>query len=674
MAIDDNSSSLAASLTRLLPQIKTRVQLSAFLITAVVILLIRIAAPGNVPAQISVGMIGICIIVFTLVFNFLHLFEAKDRPKVILTLFIVFSALVVLLVLITGYLLMREWENSARNNKREAALSAIVRSTLANLESREGILRKELDSLNERKRKGASAFTFDEWKSISDEEANVSLQIQSIQGRREKIGQTQTQADELVAEISRMSEEGQSWTSPNISREAIDAQAAFSAGDFGKAKDLLSKRAKTGITETAEANFWLGRISELEADFENAERYYQSATDTLPDNPKYLESLASVQWTLGNLGGARLSYEKLVNAFRLNPARKVDLALWLSAAGTTLRFLENNDAAERYFIEAYEMGSRFTGGDVVAFASIANDFAGYCVSIDNYQRAQKLYSQSLQIYRTRKDRFAFGYASTLNNLGSLLLILGQYGDSEMYLKEALDLERDTVGTSAPLFAISTSHLANLLAELGRFRESELRYATALDIIKRSLGEYNSRYGRILGMYSEMLLSSGGVDHSLNAARTARDILARNFSSDHVFLSQADIRVAEGLIEQNSNADDDEVTTVIDSAARIIRPKESSNGLLLARIIRIKGRLALKRGDLATAESKLVQAKEKQEAILGQSHPELARTLLYLGDTVRNKGDGGSARRFFSRALEIATPFLPPSHPLVLSLQTRLKEL
>jgi tetratricopeptide (TPR) repeat protein len=290
--------------------------------------------------------------------------------------------------------------------------------------------------------------------------------------------------------------------------------------------------------------------------------------------------------------------------------------------------LENNDAAERYFIEAYEMGSRFTGGDVVAFASIANDFAGYCVSIDNYQRAQKLYSQSLQIYRTRKDRFAFGYASTLNNLGSLLLILGQYGDSEMYLKEALDLERDTVGTSAPLFAISTSHLANLLAELGRFRESELRYATALDIIKRSLGEYNSRYGRILGMYSEMLLSSGGVDHSLNAARTARDILARNFSSDHVFLSQADIRVAEGLIEQNSNADDDEVTTVIDSAARIIRPKESSNGLLLARIIRIKGRLALKRGDL----------------------------------------------RFFSRALEIATPFLPPSHPLVLSLQTRLKEL
>src|SRR5262249_4569146 len=156
-----------------------------------VILLIRIAAPGNVPAQISAGMIGICIIVFTLVFNFLHLFEAKDRPKVILTLFIVFSALVVLLVIITGYLLMREWENSARINKREASLSAIVRTTLANLESREGILRKELDFLNERKRKGSNAFTFDEWKSILDEEANVSLQIQSIQGRREKIGQTQ---------------------------------------------------------------------------------------------------------------------------------------------------------------------------------------------------------------------------------------------------------------------------------------------------------------------------------------------------------------------------------------------------------------------------------------------------------------------------------------------------
>src|SRR5262249_55799898 len=161
-------------------------------------------------------------------------------------------------------------------NKREASLSAIVRTTLANLESREGILRKELDFLNERKRKGSNAFTFDEWKSILDEEANVSLQIQSIQGRREKIGQTQTKADELVAEISRMSEERQSWNSANIAREAIDAQAAFSNGDFRKAKDLLFKRAAAGITETAEANFWLGRISELEANFENAERYYQS--------------------------------------------------------------------------------------------------------------------------------------------------------------------------------------------------------------------------------------------------------------------------------------------------------------------------------------------------------------------------------------------------------------
>src|SRR5262249_10946224 len=177
--------------------------------------------------------------------------------------------------------------------------------------------------------------------------------------------------------------------------------------------------------------------------------------------------------------------------------------------------------------------------------SIANDFAGYCVAVDNYERALELYSQSLQIYRSRRDRFAFGYASTLNNLGSLLLILGKYGDSEMYLKEALDLERDTVGTSAPLFAISTSHLANLLAERGRFRESELRYAAALDIIKRSLGEYNARYGRILGMYSEMLLSSGVVDRSLGASRTAREILARNFSADHVFLSQANIRIAEG---------------------------------------------------------------------------------------------------------------------------------
>ncbi len=94
-------------LSRLLPKIKTKLQLSGLALGFAFALSVRFAKPGDNLALITAGSVGISLIIFGQIFHFLKDFSVRDRPKVFLISFALFCVFTLSLLIITGLLLRK---------------------------------------------------------------------------------------------------------------------------------------------------------------------------------------------------------------------------------------------------------------------------------------------------------------------------------------------------------------------------------------------------------------------------------------------------------------------------------------------------------------------------------------------------------------------------------------
>lgn len=655
MAKDQTEPSGIPAFLKLIPQIKTPIQLTAFVATIVVFFLIRSFAPENIPAQLSGGMIGICIIVFTLVFNFLNLIPSKDRARVILILFGFFSVVVVVLVIVTGYLLLHSKSN---------AIAAIVETTNAQLAREESELLARLRAVAERKMRESAALSFSEWRELTESESALASQIGAIQQRKLRMQDTKTQVEAVINEVKRLTQRNED---SGVRRQATEAEEALSHGDLAKAHDLFRTLAAAGEAQTASANFWLGRISEIKADYSSAQQYYQKAADLAPTEAGYLEASAKVNDVLGRYGEARSIYDKLVSLYRNMPNRRVELAISLKDAGNVTRFADGNVAAIRYYQEAYDLAKSFKGTDKVALASIANDFGAYYSTMGQYTKASHLYSESLDIYRSQEDKSAFGFAELLNNFGYLRMLQAKYDEALKLLTEAISLETEIMGTNVPLLAITTANLANAYLEYGNLGEARTKYEHALTIAARTLGREHSRYGRILGLYGEQLIASGDLASAGEELRASFDILLNSLGSDHSLVALSQLRLAEFLLRQQALQADDISKKL--SSAEAIMVRTSQNRMLLARIARARGSLLGMQGDYDGALKSLAVALNLQKENLGERHPEVAKTLFEHSMILSKKGgDRVEVARVQSAIQEMLTPLVLPTHPILVALR------
>jgi hypothetical protein len=94
-------------LSQLLPKIKTKIQLSGLAIGLAFALFVHFAKPGDSVALITAGSVGISLVIFGQLFNFLKDFKADDRPKVFLFAFCIFCVFTLSLLLVTVLLLRK---------------------------------------------------------------------------------------------------------------------------------------------------------------------------------------------------------------------------------------------------------------------------------------------------------------------------------------------------------------------------------------------------------------------------------------------------------------------------------------------------------------------------------------------------------------------------------------
>ncbi len=94
-------------LSQLLPKIKTKIQLSGLAIGLAFALFVHFAKPGDNVALLTAGSVGISLVIFGQLFNFLKDFKADDRPRVFLVAFSVFCVFTLSLLLVAVLLIRK---------------------------------------------------------------------------------------------------------------------------------------------------------------------------------------------------------------------------------------------------------------------------------------------------------------------------------------------------------------------------------------------------------------------------------------------------------------------------------------------------------------------------------------------------------------------------------------
>jgi hypothetical protein len=105
--------SIFSTLAEVLPKLKTKLQLSGFIVLIAAVVATRSIAPTALNAQISAGAIGILFIVFGQVFSSLRDIPETDRSRLILLMFSVFCLFVLALVVTTSVFIAKAGPASA---------------------------------------------------------------------------------------------------------------------------------------------------------------------------------------------------------------------------------------------------------------------------------------------------------------------------------------------------------------------------------------------------------------------------------------------------------------------------------------------------------------------------------------------------------------------------------
>ena len=221
---------------------------------------------------------------------------------------------------------------------------------------------------------------------------------------------------------------------------ANEAKAALERGDFTLAKSLfeeIAARAQPEVIASSDASYALGQIAETEIRWHDAAAHYAQAA-------------------------------------RLNPG--------FDALRKASRFAERSgDYATAATHSAALLALATSQGDAVRLSQALNEHAINLRALGQFEAAEALYRQALEIDAKTTGTAHPAYATHLNNLAAVVEALGRYPEAEMLFLKALEIGAKTIGTTHPDYGTNLNNLALVIKAQGRLPEAETLYRQAAEI-------------------------------------------------------------------------------------------------------------------------------------------------------------------------------------------------
>jgi predicted ATPase/Tfp pilus assembly protein PilF len=156
--------------------------------------------------------------------------------------------------------------------------------------------------------------------------------------------------------------------------------------------------------------------------------------------------------------------------------------------------------------------------DRIVYAKVLTQHAGFGYRLGDYDRARKLYEESLGIFE--KHDKTFELAHVLNSLGNIENLLGKYGEAIMHYEESLVLYRKIGAQKGILGCLN--NLGVISYNLGEFDKAKELYDESLAISEKN------HYERGIGM---AYANEGLVAHMLGDYEEAKILLEKSLHID-----------------------------------------------------------------------------------------------------------------------------------------------
>lgn len=283
------------------------------------------------------------------------------------------------------------------------------------------------------------------------------------------------------------------------------------------------------------------------------------------------------------------------------------VAVALHDIGIMLRKQRRVDEALRFQQRALLIGEKALGSDHPMFGAFLSSMGAIRFSQGRYEEAAGLYQRALAIAEKAYGPEHPATADPLHNLGAVRAVQGRSDEALRCQQRALAIAEKTYGPEHPNVADSLDLIGTLLQDLDRPDEAARHHQRALAIREKVRGPGHPDVLDSLINTAESMRRLGQRDEALRLNQRALAGLTREGSAEPEALGACLIGI--GLIRQDQG-----------------RQRQAMR--LFQRGLRI------------------------QQEGLGATHPEVAKTLVYMAALLIRQGQYGSALAHYRRALSI----------------------
>ena len=363
-----------------------------------------------------------------------------------------------------------------------------------------------------------------------------------------------------------------------------------------EARQLLSRAESSRAAAAAERPAAFAHTLELIALLRRYAGEYGSASEPLrraldirarvspghPDNVPAMELLGDLEWLRGDIAAARVTWtDALALAERTLGAEHPALSTLLRRIAMTATV--GGDLAEAR--QLLQRGNTLARGRLAPchpeVAWLLNDLATTALYAGEYVEAGQLYRQTQTTIEQCFDSNDENVATAVLNQGDVASAMGDFADATRFYERAVRLWTATLGADHPYVAKALDAHAEALAARGANARARALYTRALGIRRRALGNAHPDVAWTLANIGRLDFRSGDVPAARRAVQQAIDIYSRSGASDE-----------------------------IDH---------------LSRVLTLKARIDMARGDVSSARATAGEALETRRRVFGGNHPLTAES-------------------------------------------------
>ena len=319
----------------------------------------------------------------------------------------------------------------------------------------------------------------------------------------------------------------------------------------------------------------------------------------------------------------------------------------------------NYEQAEALYKEALEMNRRLYKGDHPDLASSIGRMANFYKAIGDFKQAKPLYKEELEMKRRLFKGDNSDLASSIDNIAVFYDAIGNYKQAEPLHKEALEMYRRLFKGDHPDLATSINNMAYFYDATGDYKMAEPLHKEALEMSRHLFKGDHPDFATNINNMASFYETMGDYKHAEPLYIEALEMCRRIFKGDHPDLA---MKINNMAAFYKGRGEYNQAESLYKESLEMRRHLFKGDHPDLENSINNMAVFCTDRGDYKQAEILHKESLEMSRRIFKGDHPLLAQSINNMAFFYNTRGDYKQAELLFKEALEMRRHLFKVDHP------------